>query len=96
MKRFGGRFEGDQVITGDAVFDGIIAGDLIVPSGYRLELEGTVTGDLLVEEGGSAIVRGTVQGTVLNNGGAVEVYGEVGNVAGTHRSHVDPNAVVLP
>lgn len=94
MQEINDHLHGRQVVEGDIAFNGLLEGDLVVIAGGHLDLRGTVTGNVLVYEGGKADIRGTVNGDVINNGGEVAIYGTVGSVAGTHPSHIDPEAVI--
>jgi len=53
---------------------------------------GSVIGNLIVEDGATASVRGIVSQAVINRGGSVEVFGAVGSITGTERSHINPGA----
>lgn len=58
---------------------GIIAGATVL-SGGTLYLSGISNGDIVVKKGAKLSVTGIVDGSVKNNGGVVEIEGEVGSV----------------
>ncbi|MCK5280196.1 MAG: hypothetical protein KAK04_16695 [Cyclobacteriaceae bacterium] len=93
MKIESKKIEGDFVIQENLQFSGMITGNAIVTDGVLLDLHGTVGKDLVVKEGGKAVVKGTVEGDVINQGGAVDIYGNVaGNVNG--QANIYANAIV--
>ena len=59
---------------------GIIAGANVL-SGGILFLSGISNGDIVVSKRAKLTVTGIVNGTVINNGGTVEIEGEVDSVA---------------
>ena len=69
---------GDLTIGKDTRLRGSVTGNVTVATGAKLELHGMIVGSLFVEKGASAEVRGTVSQTLVNRGGAVEIWGMVG------------------
>lgn len=59
---------------------GIIQGARVL-SGGTLSLSGISNGNVTVSKGGSLLVTGIVNGIVENNGGSVEIEGQVNHVA---------------
>lgn len=94
MEHVEGHHRGNQILTGDVAFHGLLEGNMTVPEGVTLSLHGMVNGDVRVEAGGTAEIHGMVNGAVINNGGDVFIYGTVDTVGGTHPSTIDPNAVI--
>ena len=91
-----GPIAGPIIVRTDTRLYGVVAGDVTVPRGVRLELEGVVTGNLLACPGSTVMVHGEVRGRLFNEGGSVAIYGEVGSVrdSGDQPSYLAPCAVV--
>ncbi len=68
-----------SVISSYASESGIIAGARI-ENGGTLYLSGISNGNILVNSGGKLYVTGIVNGSVTNNGGVVEIEGDVSRV----------------
>jgi len=94
MEPVRGHFDGPVLLTRDTIFYGTVVGDMTIAPGVHLELMGSVIGNLIVEDGATASVRGIVSEAVINRGGSVEVFGAVGSITGTERSHINPGARV--
>lgn len=72
--------KGIITVTSHQSESGIIDGAL-VKSGGSLYLNGICNGDITVSKGGTLAVNGIVNGTVKNNGGHVEIEGQVSHLS---------------
>src|SRR5215204_372201 len=94
MEVIHGHFDSSVVVTQDTIFHGTVTGNMTVLPGVHLELIGNILGNLFVESDATVTVWGVVSDAVINRGGVVEVYGAVGSITGTERTHINPGAQV--
>lgn len=66
-------------VSSNKTESGIIEGANLLEGG-SLYLSGTCNGDITVNKNGKLVVTGIVNGTVKNNGGIIEIEGEVFSV----------------
>jgi len=96
MRTIDAELHGPTIVRQDTRLNGVVNGDVTVPSGVRLELNGTVRGNLLTCPGSYAVIHGAVTGHLFNEGGEVEIFGLVGvaRTVDVERSYVHPTASV--
>ncbi len=64
-----------------------------VKNGGTLHLSGISNGNIIVDKGGKLFVTGIVNGSIINNGGVIEIEGDVSNiVANFGRTIISGNA----
>ena len=67
-------------LTIDGVFDGMLNGTGIVPSGARAVVSGMINGSLVVERDACVSITGMVNGPILDRGGRIAVTGMAGAI----------------
>ena len=96
MRTIDADVQGPTIVRQDTRLNGVVNGDVTVPSGVRLELNGTVRGNLLTCSGSQAVINGAVLGNLFIEGGEVEVFGlvAVARSGDLERCYVHPTATV--
>jgi hypothetical protein len=72
-----GSRQGPLRIERDLLLRGCVTGDVVVPSGKRLQINGAVLGNVTVEQGAQVEVNGFVRDTLRVNGGRAVIRGIV-------------------
>ena len=89
---------GPTIVRRDTRLNGVVEGDVTVPTGVTLELNGTIKGNLMACKGSHAVINGVVRGRIFDEGGTVEIYGLVGTVreADTRDAYLHHTAILHP
>ncbi len=96
MRRIEEDWNGPLEIIDAVAITSIVTGDITVHAGGELTLRGKVTGTITVRPAGSLVLLGQVKGSIVNEGGAVDIFGFVGNVrdVGVTETYVSRGAIV--
>jgi hypothetical protein len=90
------RLDGNQWISEELIFTGLVVGDVTVVHGGRFQLDGEVVGDVTVMPGGTAELNGRVYGWAVNQGGTLTIRGTVTQLVDRHgATTVESTAVIL-
>jgi cytoskeletal protein CcmA (bactofilin family) len=72
-----GSRQGPLRVERDLLLRGCVTGDVVVPSGKRLQINGAVLGNVTVEQGAQVEVNGFVRDALRVNGGRAVIRGIV-------------------
>jgi len=80
MKTIDVSLTGPLIVREDLRLNGIVVGDVTVPSGRRIELNGEIHGGILICAGPHADIHGVVHGSLHDEGGTYRIGGQVGSI----------------
>lgn len=88
--------QGEIEVRGPAIITSQIIGDVTVAKDGELRLMGEVLGNIIVKPSGGLIVLGRVKGKIINEGGAVDIFGFVGQISdcGTTETFLSRGAIL--
>lgn len=77
MVRIDGKNDRDFIIDYEAVITGQINGKVTVEYGGKVKINGQVNNEVYLNEGSKVIINGQVNGDVINNGGLLNILGNI-------------------